>query len=52
MAKPVALITGGARGIGRAIARHLLGSGWQAGLSTCRTPVDFIDGVHDLLAFS
>ena len=32
MAKPVALITGGARGIGRAIARHLLGSGWQAGL--------------------
>jgi len=32
MAKPVALITGGARGIGRAIARHLLVSGWQAGI--------------------
>ena len=32
MAKPVALITGGARGIGHAIARHLLASGWQAGI--------------------
>jgi NAD(P)-dependent dehydrogenase (short-subunit alcohol dehydrogenase family) len=32
MAKPVALITGGARGIGQAIARHLLASGWQAGI--------------------
>src|SRR5262249_42703992 len=31
-AKPVALITGGAKGIGRAIARHLLSSGWQAAI--------------------
>jgi NAD(P)-dependent dehydrogenase (short-subunit alcohol dehydrogenase family) len=31
-AKPVALITGGANGIGRAIARHLLDSGWRVGV--------------------
>jgi hypothetical protein len=30
--KPAALITGGANGIGRAIARHLLSSGWQVGI--------------------
>ncbi len=32
IAKPVALITGGAKGIGRALARHLLSSGWQVGI--------------------
>jgi len=32
IAKPVALITGGAKGLGRAIARHLLSSGWQVGI--------------------
>jgi len=32
IAKPVALITGGANGIGRAIARHLLTTGWRAGI--------------------
>ncbi len=31
-AKPVAPITGGAKGIGRAIARHLVSSGWQIGI--------------------
>jgi NAD(P)-dependent dehydrogenase (short-subunit alcohol dehydrogenase family) len=31
-AKPLALITGGAKGIGRAIARHLVSSGWQVGI--------------------
>ena len=31
-AKPVALITGGANGIGRAIARHLVTSGWQTSI--------------------
>ena len=31
-AKPVALITGGANGIGRTIARHLLDDGWNVGV--------------------
>jgi len=31
-AKPVALVTGGANGIGRAVAHHLLGSGWRVGI--------------------
>ena len=30
--KRVALVTGGANGIGRAVCRHLLGSGWRAGV--------------------
>ncbi len=30
--KPVALITGGAKGIGRAITRHLLATGWRVGI--------------------
>jgi NAD(P)-dependent dehydrogenase (short-subunit alcohol dehydrogenase family) len=29
---PVALVTGGAKGIGRAIARHLLAAGWRVGI--------------------
>jgi NAD(P)-dependent dehydrogenase (short-subunit alcohol dehydrogenase family) len=36
--KAAALITGGAKGIGRAIARHLLSSGWQVGI------IDLPDG--------
>jgi NAD(P)-dependent dehydrogenase (short-subunit alcohol dehydrogenase family) len=31
-AHPVALVTGGAQGIGRAVARHLIESGWRVGV--------------------
>jgi NAD(P)-dependent dehydrogenase (short-subunit alcohol dehydrogenase family) len=31
-AHPVALVTGGAQGIGRAIARHLIENGWRVGV--------------------
>jgi hypothetical protein len=30
--KPVALVTGGAKGIGRAVARHLLAADWRVGI--------------------
>jgi len=32
-AHPVALVTGGANGIGRAVARHLLSTGWRVGIA-------------------
>ncbi len=31
-ARSVALVTGGAKGIGHAIARHLISSGWQVSI--------------------
>jgi NAD(P)-dependent dehydrogenase (short-subunit alcohol dehydrogenase family) len=31
-AHPVALVTGGANGIGRATARHLIDNGWRVGV--------------------
>jgi len=44
-AKPAALITGGAKGIGRAIARRLVSSGWQVGI------IDLADsGLHRAFA--
>ena len=44
-AKPAALITGGEKGIGRAIARRLVSSGWQVGI------IDLADsGLHRAFA--
>jgi NAD(P)-dependent dehydrogenase (short-subunit alcohol dehydrogenase family) len=44
-AKPVALITGAAKGIGRAITRRLVSSGWQVGI------IDLADsGLHRAFA--
>ena len=44
-AKPAALITGAAKGIGRAIARRLVSSGWQVGI------IDLADsGLHRAFA--
>ncbi|MGB8651009.1 MAG: SDR family oxidoreductase [Mycobacteriales bacterium] len=45
MSTPVALVTGGGRGIGRTVARELTGAGWQV-VVTGRNPVSLREAVE------
>ena len=45
-AERVALVTGGARGIGRGTALVLAGQGWQVAVADIQRSSDFFDAFH------